>query len=368
MQKHLTKKIFTRLFIAMLIAISFFGMNLFSATSQTPTVQDKARDILENVMSVDLSKYTLEIKSNSMDGIPLSNNERKITNLICTLTPLESNDDNNVITVFFMVEKDIVINYFVSTSSPQIITTTQYTNQREAVKSFLEKYQTYTKIDSNNSITTLNDVDLTKNTTITRENTKLVVSANSLLGEQTTLRWTHTINGADYTVLDISVTAEGFVRAVYDSRALYKIGDTTINISKEQAIKIAMENLKFYSYDMPDGSVVRNFKISGDNVVAVLATSPVDYELRPYWDIRMMLDEVYPGNVQGITAFVWANSGEVFSYSNIAWRALNSDNAKPFDPESVAADYVLMVGVATIVVAAVIVATIVGVMVKKRQK
>jgi hypothetical protein len=294
--------------------------------SQTAVAQEKAMGIMKNVLSADLSKYTIELKINSiMDGSPLANDNRKITNLMYALTPIESKDENSIIEVYFAVEKDVVTNYFITPVTSQVIATTQYANQQEAAKGFLEKDQTYTTIDSGNLIAMLDNTDLSKNSTTTQGNTKFVVS-NSLFGttEQTTLRWTHTVNGADYTTLEIGVNTKGSVISVYDTRALYTIGDTSINISKEQAIDIALENLKDYSYDMFDGAVVSDFKMPRDNIVASLVTGPVDYELRPYWDLRMMLDEVYPGNVQGITAFIGANTGEVISYSNIA---LGSDLA-----------------------------------------
>jgi hypothetical protein len=33
----------------------------------------------------------------------------------------------------------------------------------------------------------------------------------------------------------------------------------------------------------------------------------------------MPLNQTYPGSVQGITVFIWANTGEIISYSNIAF-------------------------------------------------
>jgi len=367
MKKHLTK-LFAPLLVVLLVA-SFFGAPTSPVAGQTQTAQDKAATILENVLSVDLSKYTPDIKIGSMEGVPLSSADRKLTNLAYTLTPLENNDENNIIKIYFTAEKDIIINYFVSLASPQVITTTQYANQYEAAKNFLEKYQTYTHINSDNLITLLSKVDLTKNSTITQENTKLTVSVNSLLGEQVTLRWTYTVSDVDYTVLEISIDAGGFVRAMFDNRALYTIGDTTIKITKEQAIDIALENLQFYSYDMPDGSVVKDFKVSRDNVVAVLASSPVDYELRPYWDIRMVLDEVYPGSVHGITAFIWANTGEVISYGNIAFGGtVTPDNPNPANSEPLLSGYTLLVVLAAVIAAVVIASVSFGLLVKKRHK
>ena len=303
-----------------------------------------------------------------MDGSPLSKDNRKITNLMYALTPIESKDENSVIEVYFAVEKDVVTNYFITPVTSQVITTMQYANQQEAVKGFLEKYQTYTTIDSGNLIAMLDNADLSKNSATTQGNTKLVLS-NSLFGttEQTTLRWTHTVNGADYTALEIGVNTNGAVISVYDTRALYTIGDTSINISKEQAIDIALENLKDYSYDMFDGVVVSDFKVSRDNIVATLVTGPVDYELRPYWDLRMMLDEVYPGGVQGITAFIGANKGEVISYSNMAFGGDYTDNTNYTDSEPTSPNYTLTAVMVAVIVAAIAVVTI-GLMTKRKRK
>jgi len=134
------------------------------------------------------------------------------------------------------------------------------------------------------------------------------------------------INGVEYTGIHLTFDKMGVFLSFGDDRPLFTIGDTAVNISKEQAITIAIENLKFYSYDMPDGSIVKDFKVSKENIEAILVTVPVDYELRPYWDIRMLLDEVYPGNVHGITAFIDANTGEVISYSNMAFGGIYDDS------------------------------------------
>ncbi|MDR2719391.1 MAG: hypothetical protein LBC03_01115, partial [Nitrososphaerota archaeon] len=251
--------------------------------SQTAVAQKKAMGIIQNVMSVDLSKYTIELVINSiMDGVPTAkDDDRKITNLMYALTPLEGDADNSVVEVCFAFEKDVLTNYFISPVASQVITTTQYANRHDAIVGFLEKYQQNTNIDSSNLITILNKVNLSKNSTVTKENTKLDVLVSSFWGtEQTQLQWAHTVNGADYTKLEISVNTNNVVISVYDTRALYTIGITSINISKEQAIDIALENLKYYSYDMYDGVVVSDFNVSRDNVVATLVTSPVDYELR----------------------------------------------------------------------------------------
>jgi len=175
--------------------------------------------------------------------------------------------------------------------------------------------------------------------------------------------------GPDYTKLEISVNTKGTIISVYDTRALYTIGDTSINISKEQAIDIAIENLKNYSYDLFDGTVVTDFRVSRENVVAKLVTSPVSYELRPYWDVRMMLDEVYPGNVHGIAVGIWANTGEFSTYSNMAYGGTDiiedNDSSGTGSPSS---SGTTLVFVAVAIVAITVASLAIGLVAKKRHR
>jgi len=327
-----------------------------------------AINIIQNVMQADLSKYTIELKINSiMDGIPRSNINRKITNLLYALTPIEgNNNENSAIEVSFSFERDALTSYFITPIDSQVITTTNYANRHDVIVGFLEKYQQTTNIDSNNLITTLNNVNLSKNSTTTQENTKLDVLVSTFCGNttKTQLKWTHTVNGADYTRLEISINTNNRVISVYDTRALYTIGDTSINISKEQAIDIALENLKYYSYDMYDGVVVTDFKVSRSNVVAKLVTSPVGYTLRPYWDIRMMLDEVYPGNVHGIAVGIWANTGEITSYSNMAY---GGDGYPDVEPQPTSSNNTLIIVTIAIIVLAVTASAIASTIKKKHK-
>jgi len=391
-QKYLIK-IFTPLLVT-LFALSFFGAISNPVTGQTITqrdaltpqppkgpstqpldasqtvaAQEKARDIIENMLSVDLSKYTLELQSSSiMDGVPFANDNRKITSLRYALTPLEgSGAEDGVIEIYFTIEKDVVTNYFTMPVASQVITNTQYDNQKLAVKEFLEKYQAHTNIDSSNLITMLDDIDLTKNATMIQENIKCTVKAYSFWGiEQVNLRWTYTVNGADYTSLEIAVNAAGFITYVYDDRALYIIGDTAINISMEQAVDIAIANLGSYSYEMPDGSIVKDFRVNKDATLPKLAVVPVDYELRPYWHISMYLDDVYPGSVFGITAFIWADTGEIISYGNMAIGGVyDTDDNYISDAGSP-----LSLGnkLAIVIMAIAVVALVIGFVVKRKYK
>jgi hypothetical protein len=155
---------------------------------------------------------------------------------------------------------------------------TQYNNTVDGVKAFLEKYQTYTKIDSNNLITMLENVDTTKDATITTENTKLTIK-NDYWSEkyQTTFTWVQVINGVEYPGISLEFDIDGNFLSIFDTRMLYTMGDTSVNISLEQAVDIAIENLKSYSYEMPDGSIVKDFKVNKDTTMVSLENNPIDY-------------------------------------------------------------------------------------------
>ena len=80
-----------------------------------------------------------------------------------------------------------------------------------------------------------------------------------------------------------------------------------------------MKAAESYSYEMPGDYWVSGFNVTEEYISAKLDTTPENYVLRPYWDIRMPLNQTYPGSVQGLTVFLWANTGEVISVGNMAY-------------------------------------------------
>jgi len=349
------KLIVISLIIMMLIATSLAFPTLVSA--QTASAQERAMHFVENMLPIDLSKYTITLISDfTMDGVPLTNINRNMQFILYELTSADSD-----LNVRFSFEKGIMTSCGITSLRGQIIVTKQYANPLVAAKDFLEKYQSYTKIDSSNFRVLLNNVeDVTKDSTLTTENAKLEIQAG-YFGDtyETTFRWRQVINGADYNTLYFTFDDRSNIISIGDTRLLYTIGDTAINISLEQAVDIAIANLGTYSYAMPDGAIVKDFKVSKDLLMIELLVGPVDYDsyvLRPYWDIRLYLDEVYPGNVFGITVFVCANTGEIISYSNMATGGINytdgptpTSSAVGSEPKS----NTLLIGTAAIAVGAI---------------
>jgi hypothetical protein len=369
------------LLVSALITLSPYALPM--AYADQITVQENALTFIENVLPVDLSQYNVTLKNHStVDtsetaealGQSTSNN-RMIDTIRYTLSSKESTVD-----VVCKIENNVVRYCHVYPKNGHIVGDKQYTNLLDAVKSFLAKYQTYSKMDSTNLIAMLDNVDINTNSTKIVGNTKLSITNTLFSGEELTkFKWAHTENGVDYTSLQVSFQKNGIFDSFRDTRAVYIIGDTSINISSEQAIKIALDYLPNYSYEMPDNTWISDFNVTEDKITTALESSAVNYpEMRPYWHVVLPLNQTYPGSVQGIAVFLWANSGEIISCSNIAFGGIqypddSSDvesTPSTEDDNSLSAnntsspDTVFAVGLAVAVIA---LATAV-ILVKKRKK
>ena len=356
MKKQLTKNVMTLLLLLMVSLVA-----LPATYAELITAQDQADTFIETALPVDLSKYDISfIKQSTLE---LSHG-RIVDTVRYTFNSVEGTFD-----LICNIENNVMRYCQVSQKNGSAISDKQYTNPLDAVKSFLEKYQEYTKIDSTNLIAMLNDVDVTKNSTTIIDSTKLSISNSVFAGKELTrFKWTYTVNGADYTSLQVGFLKNGILDTLRDTRAVYTVGDTSVNISREQAIDIALKHLPNYAYNMPNNVIISGFNVTEDKITAELAAHPVNYpEMRPYWHVKMPLNQTYPGSVHGIAVFIWANSGEIISCSNIAFGGVDysdyrsdtefnqssegdnfsSSNPLPQDPSLVIGIAIAIIGLAT---------------------
>jgi hypothetical protein len=225
------------------------------------------------------------------------------------------------IAVILDIENNNVLCCWVDEVQGALISDKQYATQLDAVKSFLEKYQAYTKMDSSNLSAMLDEVDIAKNSTSTAGNIELTITNMYSVGKDLTLfDWAYLINGVEYTSLQVGFQKNGVIDAIYDNRAVFTIGDTSVNISPAQAIDIALKNLSAYAYAMPGDVIISDFNVTADRITTSIEASPVNSTvLRPYWTVNLPLNQTYPGSVHGIAVFIWADTGEIFKHSNIAF-------------------------------------------------
>jgi hypothetical protein len=307
---------------AMLVVIITTVLGAFPITNaENSDAQDQARVFIENVLPVDLSKYTVTLTNHANDGVT-------------EFVQYTLDSDESTLTVICLFKNNTLLSCSVYVSKGQVISDKQYLNLADATKSILEKYQTYTNIDSASMIDMLDNVDVTKDSSMMIGNINFTKYTLNVYGiEITTFRWAYTINGAEYTELSVEFQ-NGTFHTIHDTRGVYSIGDTTVNISREQAIDIAMKYSETYSYAMPDGSQVSGFNVTKDRSTAKLVAYPSNSTaLRPYWHVELYLNQTYPGGVEGLTIFIWANSGEVISCSNIAYGGADYGNTDNSDLE-----------------------------------
>lgn len=355
MKKQLTTSCLS--IVIILFAIAFLSVFPVTFASEL-TAQAQTESFIENVLPVDLSQYTVTLKRHSQYG---AKDMIRYT--------LES--DESSLRLVFETENNVLRYCNVYTEKGQVISDKQHDNLIDAAKSFLEKYQVYAKIDSSHLIKMLDNIDPTKDSTITEGNVELTVSNYDKVGTELTLfKWAYIVNGAEYNSLQIGFQTKTMVFDVLlDTRALYSVGDTTVNVSSEEAIDIAVNYSEGYSYALPDGSQISGFNITKEKTTTELLTTTLNNtELRPYWMVRMYLNQTYPGSVIGLTTFIWANNGEVFDCSNIAvggaYDSSTTETSTPL-PTSSTTDAVPIIITAT---AAIIAISALIVVIKKRRK
>lgn len=196
-------------------------------------------------------------------------------------------------------------------------------------------------------------------------------------GDTVDFRWVQTFNGCDYLAVDL-VFRDGVFSNLIDHRQLYSIDNTSVNISKEQAIKIALEAVKNYSYRMSDDWVVTGFNVIEDQATANLQPQMKESNvLYPAWSVTLPLAGVYPGSVTELLVGIWADTGEVYlvhhqAYGGAGYLPESTPNSdQPTTPSSASSESngasidLSMVAVIAIAVIAVVITTL---LVKKRSK
>jgi hypothetical protein len=174
--------------------------------------------------------------------------------------------------------------------------------------SVIEGYQTYTGENLQGMINAFTNVDATQNITKISGNTELTVTN---IPSETDISLKYTANGTEYTGISFSLR-NGQLYSFVDDRSEWTIGNTDVNINQTQAIALAQQYVKNYSYTTDGGVVAKGFNVT--SIQAGLSTYPRDNStsIFPYWRLQLNLGSVYPGSVYALSIGIWADSGTVF--------------------------------------------------------
>jgi DNA-binding transcriptional ArsR family regulator len=192
----------------------------------------------------------------------------------------------------------------------------------EITDNFLQRYQDYAGVSyiepMRNILATVNE---TKDFEKTVEDIKFVVSNQ---GDDAEIQWTYTTAGIDYQSKGVSLIFDnGVLESLTDGWYLFKVGSTEINISREEAINIALDYLESFSWNTTEDGVwveVTDFIILEEpRLVRLLPHSREEpLELVPYWYITFYLNKVYAGNVNKIGVGIWADTGVIRDAQTLA--------------------------------------------------
>jgi hypothetical protein len=199
-----------------------------------------------------------------------------------------------------------------------LLITEPYLTNFDAAKTIIKNYQTWTNDnDVKKMLELLNLAGSEKNTTVVAGNIDLKTLANK---GYSTFTWSYIYNGADYSHIELTVENISGINSLMfsDNRAVYKIGNTDISITKQQVVAIAEDYVRrnfTYPMNFGNGTIyfVRGFNVSDANTTASLATASRDPStLYPYWEVTVALDHAYPGHVIAVNVHVWTDTGTVF--------------------------------------------------------
>jgi hypothetical protein len=312
--------------LGILLGTVIVSSGMPSAPSTLSIEQSKALAFIENVLPIDSSQYNITFRPpfssnfSHSEGLKIIGSE----SLIETYS-LESKDSS--LTFICSFYEEALYQCQLGADKGSIITDQSYANITEAAKSFLEKYQAYSSLNSTEMIAILSNVDPTQNPTVISGDLKLTVTHKDLtgtaFGDSINFRWVHITNGCEYLLIDLAFK-DGVFSGFIDHRPRYTVGDTAVNISKAQAVTIAMEAIKNYSYKMSDDWVVTGFNVTENRITAnLMPTVKEGNVLYPAWSVTLPLNGTWPGSVTELLVGIWAGTGEVYLVHHQAYAQLN---------------------------------------------
>jgi hypothetical protein len=307
-----------------LTAITLFILivsTMISFTSEVeaaqPTVTQKGLSIINSVAGVDVAKYFVSSNQSKQFLNITGTNEQQISYL------MQSSNSKINVSCVFSNDKLHMLYVLGSEGSPEMITIITG-NVGDKAQNYLSNYATFTQnslfADLSNSI---KNIDVTKNSSVTYSNFKLQVNTGSV-DNYTTFSWMYTNNGVDAPEKSVAVGYQnGELKYFVDAWSIYSIGSVDMKLSEKDAVSIAMQKARDFSYQVGSGN--NAVTVSGLNVTCVKdiqllfcddtnsdnSRSNVSTVLYPMWRIGVGLDKWYPDYVYGVYVDIWADTGQV---------------------------------------------------------
>ena len=274
-------------------------------------ITDMAINFLLQVTQIDTSHYQATLVSNSVDQ-PSDLGGILEQTMMYSLTSSNSKMD-----VYFRFRSNELSWYqIVMLEGSPVYSQPQPSSALDAAKGLLTRLTSYENASYlGNMSSMLSSVSPSmQNLETTEGNNNLNVTVS---GDTTQIVMMYTDNGVDFSPKCVSLTFEGNdLTDFIDDYYLFTVGSTTVNVNSNQAIQLAINAVKGYSWTA-NGAVVTNFTVLSEPVSVVFHPNTKNgLALYPQWTVTLYLDKVYPGGVDSIIVEIWADTGDIAQIQN----------------------------------------------------
>ena len=274
---------------------------------------DKTFTFLEDVIQLDMTKYYARLVSNTLEY------SADLGGIIEEILKYTLISDESELDVDFRFRNQTLSRFRLEIieGSP-FFAQQQPSNVIDLADSLLERYQSYAGVSYLETMRNmLKSVNGTEDMESILGDIKLVISTE---GKDTEIQWMLIADGIDYQVKGVQLNFEnGLLEMLTDGWFLFNVGSTELNILEEEAINIAIDKAKDYSWTA-NGVDVSEFNILEEQVTAILYPHlrENNLELIPCWVVNLPLDKIYPGNVGSIVVGIWGDTGGITEYRTIS--------------------------------------------------